>query len=324
MADRRELFVRVVQALGATSFLLAAIYFWFPALIIGRGVFLLSPRSWSIAVVIGWRLAFDWLSQPRRAARAAAAGRHQRRRGRPGARAVRARRRARRRDRRLRRSRSGAGRQRRSSIRASSARSTTSRRSCERAPVDRVVVSLADARGKLPMDKLLEMKLDGVTFDHLASVYEEYTGKIAVENLRPSWLIFSAGFRKSRWLARGQARARRRGRRRSASCWRRRSCCSGRCGDQADVARARRSTTSSASASTAASSRSTSSARCGRTPKRRPARCGRAGRRSARHAGRPVPAADAARRAAAVVERAAGRHEPRRAAAGAAGVRRSS
>ena len=37
--------------------------------------------------------------------------------------------------------------------------------------VDRVVVSLADARGKLPMDKLLEMKLDGVTFDHLASVY---------------------------------------------------------------------------------------------------------------------------------------------------------
>jgi sugar transferase (PEP-CTERM system associated) len=66
--------------------------------------------------------------------------------------------------------------------------------------VDRVVVSLADARGKLPMDKLLEMKLDGVTFDHLASVYEQYTGRIAVENLRPSWLIFSEGFRKSRRL----------------------------------------------------------------------------------------------------------------------------
>jgi exopolysaccharide biosynthesis polyprenyl glycosylphosphotransferase len=63
------------------------------------------------------------------------------------------------------------------------------------------VVSLTDARGKLPMEKLLEMKLDGVTFDHLPSVYEEYTGKIAVENLRPSWLIFSAGFRKSRTLA---------------------------------------------------------------------------------------------------------------------------
>ena len=46
------------------------------------------------------------------------------------------------------------------------------------------------------------MKLnDGVRFDHLASVYEDYTGKIAVENLRPSWLIFSEGFSKSRSLA---------------------------------------------------------------------------------------------------------------------------
>jgi exopolysaccharide biosynthesis polyprenyl glycosylphosphotransferase len=51
------------------------------------------------------------------------------------------------------------------------------------------------------MDELLAMKLnDGVRFDHLASVYEQYTGKIAVENLRPSWMIFSDGFRKSRTL----------------------------------------------------------------------------------------------------------------------------
>jgi sugar transferase (PEP-CTERM system associated) len=68
--------------------------------------------------------------------------------------------------------------------------------------IDRVVVSLTDARGKLPMDKLLDMKINnGVRFDHLASVYERYTGKIAVENLRPSWLIFSDGFHKSRVLS---------------------------------------------------------------------------------------------------------------------------
>ena len=68
--------------------------------------------------------------------------------------------------------------------------------------VDRVVVSLSDERGKLPMDRLLDVRLrSGVLFDHLASVYEEYTGKIALENLRPSWLIFSTGFRKTRlWL----------------------------------------------------------------------------------------------------------------------------
>jgi sugar transferase (PEP-CTERM system associated) len=64
---------------------------------------------------------------------------------------------------------------------------------------DRVVVSLADARGKLPIDQLLDIRLQAnVTFDHLASVYEEYTGKIALETLRPSWFLFSSGFRKTR------------------------------------------------------------------------------------------------------------------------------
>jgi sugar transferase (PEP-CTERM system associated) len=67
--------------------------------------------------------------------------------------------------------------------------------------VDRVVVSLSDERGKLPMSQLLDVRLrSGVLFDHLASVYEEYTGKIALENLRPSWLVFSTGFRKTRLL----------------------------------------------------------------------------------------------------------------------------
>jgi sugar transferase (PEP-CTERM system associated) len=67
--------------------------------------------------------------------------------------------------------------------------------------VDRVVVSLSDERGKLPMDRLLDVRMrTGVLFDHLASVYEEYTGKIALENLRPSWLVFSTGFRNSRTL----------------------------------------------------------------------------------------------------------------------------
>jgi sugar transferase (PEP-CTERM system associated) len=67
--------------------------------------------------------------------------------------------------------------------------------------VDRVVVNLDDARGRLPMEKLLDLRLRGIPMDHLASVYERYTGKIALENLRPSWLIFSSGFRYTRALA---------------------------------------------------------------------------------------------------------------------------
>ena len=60
-SDRPELFVRIVQALGAASFILAVIYFWFPTLIIGRGVFLIAAFL-VITLVIGWRLVFVWMS----------------------------------------------------------------------------------------------------------------------------------------------------------------------------------------------------------------------------------------------------------------------
>jgi sugar transferase (PEP-CTERM system associated) len=196
VADRRELFVRLLQAMGATSFVLAAVYFWFPGVIIGRGVFVIAAAL-IIVLVAAWRLVFEWLGReliPQTrlllvgtspAALTLARELYDRRHElgvsivgfvdpdpakvgqsmiNPGV--------------------IGTIEDIPSIVRARS--------------VDRVVVSLVEARGKLPMNKLLEMKLErGVTFDHLASVYEDYTGKIAVENLRPSWLIFSDGFRKT-------------------------------------------------------------------------------------------------------------------------------
>jgi sugar transferase (PEP-CTERM system associated) len=193
IADRRELFVRALQALGATSLILAALYYWFPDLIVGRGVFMVAATL-VITLIFGWRIAFEWTTRrvgPRE--RLLLVGTSE------------------------------------GAIRL--ARELYERRdlgveivgfidpdplrvgapvinpgvigTVEDIPaivraraVDQVVVSLSDARGKLPMDKLLEMKLDGVRFEHLASVYETYTGKIAIDNLRPSWLIFSDGFKK--------------------------------------------------------------------------------------------------------------------------------
>jgi sugar transferase (PEP-CTERM system associated) len=199
VADRRELFVRSLQALGATSLLLAGVYYWFPDLIVGRGVFLIAS-AFVVTAVFGWRMAFEWATRhvrPRERLLLAGTGRaaielarelHTRRAemgieivgfvdtdaDRVGEQVL------------------------NPGIIGTIADIPTIAR--ERA-VDRVVVSLADARGKLPMDLLLEMRLnDGVRFDYLASVYEEYTGKIAVENLRPSWFIFSAGFNKARVL----------------------------------------------------------------------------------------------------------------------------
>ena len=61
LGDRRELFTRLLQALAPASFILAALYFWFPALVIGRGVFLIAAIL-VVMFVIGWRIAFEWTS----------------------------------------------------------------------------------------------------------------------------------------------------------------------------------------------------------------------------------------------------------------------
>jgi sugar transferase (PEP-CTERM system associated) len=64
--------------------------------------------------------------------------------------------------------------------------------------VDRIVVSLTDRRGHLPFEALLRAKLAGVRVEDAVTIFERLTGKLLVEDLRPSGLIFSDGFRVSR------------------------------------------------------------------------------------------------------------------------------
>jgi sugar transferase (PEP-CTERM system associated) len=64
--------------------------------------------------------------------------------------------------------------------------------------VDRIVVSLPDRRGTLPLKQLLQAKLSGVQVEDAGTIYERLTGKILLDDLKPSWLIFSDGFRASR------------------------------------------------------------------------------------------------------------------------------
>jgi len=196
---KRDLATRLMRAIGATSLILGIAYWLFPLLVVEQGVFLLTAAL-AIFLVMLWRSAFDVITSrlmPRE--RLLLVGTS------PAAIVL--------------------------------ARELFERRQeigvdivgfvdpdptrvgapvinpgvvgtiddipglTSRLHVDRVVVSLSDQRGKLPMDQLLNVRLrSGVLFDHLASVYEEYTGKIALENLRPSWLVFSTGFRKSRLL----------------------------------------------------------------------------------------------------------------------------
>jgi lipopolysaccharide/colanic/teichoic acid biosynthesis glycosyltransferase len=67
----------------------------------------------------------------------------------------------------------------------------------ERLGVDRVVVALEDRRGQLPTAELLRCRLAGVRVQEREELYEHITGKIAVEAMRPSYLIFNRGFSRS-------------------------------------------------------------------------------------------------------------------------------
>jgi sugar transferase (PEP-CTERM system associated) len=64
--------------------------------------------------------------------------------------------------------------------------------------VTRVVVAAMDYRGRLSMDSLLECKTSGIRVQEGSSYYEQLTGKIMIEGLRKSWLVFSDGFMVSR------------------------------------------------------------------------------------------------------------------------------
>ncbi len=64
----------------------------------------------------------------------------------------------------------------------------------ERKGVQRVVVTMGDRRGKLPVGDLLKLKARGIYIQDGPDYYESVTGKIPLDSLRLSWLLFSPGF----------------------------------------------------------------------------------------------------------------------------------
>jgi len=61
--------------------------------------------------------------------------------------------------------------------------------------VHRVIVAMPDRRGTIPVQELLQLRLDGVSIEEATSWLEKISGRIEVEQLYPSWLIFAEGFR---------------------------------------------------------------------------------------------------------------------------------
>lgn len=62
---------------------------------------------------------------------------------------------------------------------------------------DIIVIALSERRGVFPLRDALSCKLNGIEVLDAASFYELACGKLMLEQITPSWFIFSSGFRRA-------------------------------------------------------------------------------------------------------------------------------
>ncbi len=65
----------------------------------------------------------------------------------------------------------------------------------KRLGANKVVISLTERRGVFPLQDMLSCKLSGIEVLDSPAMFERMTGKLLIENITPSWFIFSNGFR---------------------------------------------------------------------------------------------------------------------------------
>ncbi len=64
-----------------------------------------------------------------------------------------------------------------------------------------VVLALEERRNALPLEDLLRIKTTGVHVNEISSFLERETGRVDLDSVNPSWLIFSDGFSSGRRLS---------------------------------------------------------------------------------------------------------------------------
>ena len=62
-----------------------------------------------------------------------------------------------------------------------------------------IIIALDERRGVLPVQKLLRLRTRGVHIEDGRSTLTALTGRIPLENVRSSWFIFAEGFRRTRY-----------------------------------------------------------------------------------------------------------------------------
>ena len=187
LTTKGELFFRLLLVPGLLAFLLAAVGYVHPTYLLGNGASELGLLILTVAM-IGWRLGFGWLVQlPILVERIYVLGTGER-----AQRLVQG----------LRQNpdlgievASWTGKLEGAVTRDSVA--THLMDVVHQQKVHRVIVAMPDRRGTIPMRELLDLRMQGVKIEEATSWLEKMSGKIEVENLYPSWLIFADGFRRS-------------------------------------------------------------------------------------------------------------------------------
>ena len=201
VSNRREALVRLIQVLGVAYIALGLLYYLYPPVRLGRGIFHLGFLFVGLLLLL-WRRLFSVINSTQRLAeRVVILGegsladsllREIEMRPELGIRvAGRAA---------LREIGNHAGNREIGELPL-----TFSQTSCEDLAVgrtirgiDRIVVAMEERRGKLPVDFLLALKNRGVQVQDGNDVYESITGKVPIESIRLSWLLFSPGSHASR------------------------------------------------------------------------------------------------------------------------------
>ncbi len=196
MTNRRELLLRLVQALGIAWALLALLFYLAPPLMVGRGVSMISVPL-VLLLLLGWRIAIHTLTgHPEIGEKILVVGTGKA--AMDTAEAVWDRRDA---GYRIAGFVSENGAKPKDKLGKSEilGKAIDLEEIIRTEGIDRVVIAVRERRGAFPTEALLKMSLAGdVSIEECTSFYERITGKVHVDMLRPSWLIFAGRQRDTR------------------------------------------------------------------------------------------------------------------------------
>ncbi len=189
LGNRRELLLRLVQALGIAWVFLALLFYFAPPLLIGRGVSVISVPL-VLVLLLSWRILIHYLTgHPEIGEKILVVGTGQS--AQETADAV------------LERRDAGYrivgfvtenGIKPNTKIGETTVIGTTDEleQIVSREKIDRIIIAVRERRGTFPTEALLKMSLTGdVNIEECTSFFERVTGQVHLDMLRPSWLIFA-------------------------------------------------------------------------------------------------------------------------------------